>query len=184
MLVESTIIVIYSTALILIFMYALAQLNLLFNYLRAQKSNQKSPKFDLSNPTEVPFVTIQLPVFNELYVMDRLLENIVELDYPNEKLEIQVLDDSTDESVTTTANQIKRLQEQGYNIQHIRRENRKGFKAGALKEGLEIAKGEFIAIFDADFLPDSDWLLRTIPFFKDKGVGVVQTRWSHINRNY
>lgn len=184
MLVESTIIVIYSTALILIFMYALAQLNLLFNYLRAQKSNQKSPKFDLSNPAEVPFVTIQLPVFNELYVMDRLLENIVELDYPNEKLEIQVLDDSTDESVTTTANQIKRLQEQGYNIQHIRRENRKGFKAGALKEGLEIAKGEFIAIFDADFLPDSDWLLRTIPFFKDKGVGVVQTRWSHINRNY
>ena len=134
MLVESTIIVIYSTALILIFMYALAQLNLLFNYLRAQKSNQKSPKFDLSNPAEVPFVTIQLPVFNELYVMDRLLENIVELDYPNEKLEIQVLDDSTDESVTTTANQIKRLQEQGYNIQHIRRENRKGFKAGALKE--------------------------------------------------
>ena len=184
MLVESTIIVIYSTALILIFMYALAQLNLLFNYLRAQKSNQKSPKFDLSNPAEVPFVTIQLPVFNELYVMDRLLENIVELDYPNEKLEIQVLDDSTDESVITTANQIKRLQEQGYNIQHIRRENRKGFKAGALKEGLEIAKGEFIAIFDADFLPDSDWLLRTIPFFKDKGVGVVQTRWSHINRNY
>lgn len=184
MLIESTIIVIYSTALILIFMYALAQLNLLFNYLSAKKTAVKAPTFDLSNPNEIPFVTIQLPVFNELYVMDRLLSNIVELDYPNEKLEIQVLDDSTDESVETTASHIKILQQQGHNIQHIQRKNRDGFKAGALKEGLEIAKGEFIAIFDADFLPKSDWLKRTIPFFKDDKIGVVQTRWSHINRNY
>lgn len=184
MLLESTIIVIYSTALVLIFMYALAQLNLLFNYLSAKNSESEAPKFDLTNPSEVPFVTVQLPVYNELYVMERLLDNIVELDYPADKLEIQVLDDSTDESVKTTAEHIKLLQQKGYNIQHIRRQNRKGFKAGALKEGLAIAKGEFIAIFDADFLPKSDWLKRTIPFFKDSNIGVVQTRWSHINRNY
>ncbi len=186
MLLESIIIVIYSTALILIFMYALAQLNLLFNYLSAHKSNEQeeNEKFDLSDPDQIPFVTIQLPVYNELYVMERLLDNIVKLDYPSDKLEIQVLDDSTDESIETTAKQIKRLQDKGFDIQHIRRTNRDGFKAGALKEGLTIAKGEFVAIFDADFLPKSDWLKRTIPYFKDEQIGVVQTRWGHINRDY
>ena len=184
MLLETIIIAIYSTALILIFMYALAQLNLLFNYLSAKRSNKTDKKFDLSDPNQVPFVTIQLPVYNELYVMERLLNNIVKLDYPNHKLEIQVLDDSTDESVESTAEQIKLLQEKGFDIQHIRRENRNGFKAGALKEGLAIAKGEFIAIFDADFLPKSDWLKRTIPYFKNDKIGVVQTRWGHINREY
>ena len=185
MLLESIIIVVYSAALILIFMYALAQLNLLFNYLSAHKSEKDdNEKFDLSDPNQIPFVTIQLPVFNELYVMERLLDNIVKLDYPSDKLEIQVLDDSTDESIETTAKQIKRLQDKGFDIQHIRRANRNGFKAGALKEGLTIAKGEFVAIFDADFLPKSDWLKRTIPYFKDKKIGVVQTRWGHINRDY
>ena len=184
MVLESIIIVIYSTALVLIFMYALAQLNLLFNYLKADKYSTESPKFDFTNQDEIPKVTIQLPVFNELYVMERLLDNIVELDYPSHKLEIQVLDDSTDESVESTAKQIKFLQKRGFDIQHIRRAKRVGFKAGALREGLKIAKGEFIAIFDADFLPKSDWLKRTIPFFKDLEIGVVQTRWSHINRNY
>ena len=185
MLLESIIIVVYSAALILIFMYALAQLNLLFNYLSAHKSEKDDDeKFDLSDPNQIPFVTIQLPVFNELYVMERLLDNIVKLDYPSDKLEIQVLDDSTDESIETTAKQIKRLQDKGFDIQHIRRTNRDGFKAGALKEGLTIAKGEFVAIFDADFLPKSDWLKRTIPYFKDEQIGVVQTRWGHINRDY
>ena len=184
MVLESIIIVIYSTALVLIFMYALAQLNLLFNYLKADKYSTESPKFDFTNQNEIPKVTIQLPVFNELYVMERLLENIVELDYPSHKLEIQVLDDSTDESVESTSKQIKSLQKRGFDIQHIRRAKRVGFKAGALREGLKIAKGEFIAIFDADFLPKSDWLKRTIPFFKDLEIGVVQTRWSHINRDY
>ena len=184
MVLESIIIVIYSTALVLIFMYALAQLNLLFNYLKADKYSTESPKFDFTNQDEIPKVTIQLPVFNELYVMERLMDNIVELDYPSHKLEIQVLDDSTDESVESTAKQIKSLQKRGFDIQHIRRVKRVGFKAGALREGLKIAKGEFIAIFDADFLPKSDWLKRTIPFFKDLEIGVVQTRWSHINRDY
>ena len=184
MLLEITIILIYSIALILIFMYALAQLNLLFNYLSSQKTDEACPEFDFSKADEIPFVTIQLPVFNEIYVMERLLKNIVLIDYPQDKLEIQVLDDSTDESVESTSILIKALQKEGFDIQHIQRENRKGFKAGALKEGLVIAKGEYIAIFDADFLPKHNWLKCTIPFFKDQKLGVVQTRWSHINRNY
>ena len=184
MLLEIIIICVYSIALILIFMYALAQLNLLFNYIASQKHSEDSPEFDFSNSDEIPYVTIQLPVFNEIYVMDRLLKNIVLLDYPKDKLEIQVLDDSTDESVESTATLIKALQKEGVDIQHIQRTNREGFKAGALKEGLVNAKGEYIAIFDADFLPQRDWLKRTIPFFKDEAVGVVQTRWGHINRDY
>ena len=184
MLLETTIIVIYSVALMLIFMYALAQLNLLFNYISAQKFKNQTPLIDLSNPEDVPYVTIQLPVYNELYVMERLLDNIAQIDYPKNKLEIQVLDDSTDETVERTALQIKTLKDQGLNIVHIHRTNRQGFKAGALKEGLKIAKGEFIAIFDADFLPKPNWLKLTIPHFKDNHIGVVQTRWSHINRNY
>ena len=184
MVLEYIIITIYSLALILIFMYALAQLNLLFNYRSAQKKEDTSPKFDFTNSKEIPKVTIQLPVYNEMYVMERLLDNIVTLEYPREKLEIQVLDDSSDESIVTTEKHIKRLQKTGINIQHIQRSNRQGFKAGALKEGLEIATGEFIAIFDADFLPQKDWLLQTIPYFKNAAIGVVQTRWGHINRNY
>ena len=178
------IIIIYSVALVLIFMYALAQLNLLFNYLSAQKKQTKTPHLDFNNPDQVPFVTIQLPVFNEEYVMERLLENIALMDYPKEKLEIQVLDDSTDQTVKTTCTQIEGLKKQGLDIVHICRTNREGFKAGALKEGLKIAKGEFIAIFDADFLPKKDWLKKTIPHFIDRNIGVVQTRWGHINRDY
>lgn len=184
MILEYIIISIYSLALLLVFMYALAQLNLLINYKSANNKKDTSPKFDLKNIEEVPYVTVQLPVYNEMYVMERLLNNIVTLEYPREKLEIQVLDDSTDQSVTTTIAQIKKLQQTGINIQHITRANRTGFKAGALKEGLEIAKGEFIAIFDADFLPQKEWLLETIPHFKNSEIGVVQTRWGHINRNY
>ncbi|WP_323787017.1 cellulose synthase family protein [Psychroserpens sp.] len=184
MILETIIIVIYTIAIILIFMYSLAQLNLLFNYLSSKKANKVCDTFDLSKPEEVPFVTIQLPVFNEMYVMDRLLDNIALIDYPKDKLEIQVLDDSTDETIETTRLHIEKIQTKGLDIIHITRTDRSGFKAGALKEGLEIAKGEFIAIFDADFLPKPNWLKRTIPYFKDEHIGVVQTRWSHINRNY
>jgi cellulose synthase/poly-beta-1,6-N-acetylglucosamine synthase-like glycosyltransferase len=166
-------------------MYSLAQLNLLHNYLSSKKlRNKECDKFDFTNPEEVPFVTIQLPVYNEMYVMERLLDNIAEMDYPKNKLEIQVLDDSTDETVKTTFDQVQKLKQSGLDIQHITRTDRSGFKAGALKEGLKVAKGEFIAIFDADFLPNKNWLKRTIPYFKDKKIGVVQTRWGHINRNY
>ena len=132
MILEITIIIIYSTALLLIFLYALAQLNLLFNYISAQKKETKTQTFNLSNPAEIPYVTIQLPVFNELYVMERLLDNIAEIDYPNDKLEIQVLDDSTDETLETTAAQITMLKSKGLDITHICRTNRQGFKAGEI----------------------------------------------------
>ncbi|MFT7899766.1 cellulose synthase family protein [Tenacibaculum ascidiaceicola] len=184
MVLEYIIITLYTISLVLILLYAIAQLNLLINYLKAQKKKENAPILDLSNINKVPYVTIQLPVYNELYVMERLLNNIALLEYPREKLEIQVLDDSTDESVESTAIQIEELQKTGLDIQHIRRKNRQGFKAGALKEGLKTAKGEFIAIFDADFLPKENWLLETVPYFKDPKIGVVQTRWGHINRNY
>ena len=184
MILETIIIVIYTIAILLIFMYALAQLNLLFNYLSSKKANKECETFDFSNPDEIPLVTIQLPVFNEMYVMERLLDNIALMDYPKDKLEIQVLDDSTDETIETTRKQIEKLQSTGLDIIHITRTDRSGFKAGALKEGLKTAKGEFIAIFDADFLPQEDWLKRTILYFKDPQIGVVQTRWGHINRNY
>ncbi|WP_417854519.1 cellulose synthase family protein [Xanthomarina gelatinilytica] len=180
----SIIIVVYTIALTLIFIYALAQLNLLSNYLKAQKKQSQAVKFDFSNPNNIPFVSIQLPVYNEMYVMERLLENMSKMDYPKDKLEIQVLDDSTDESLELTQKLVKQLKLSGINIVHIHRTKRTGFKAGALKEGLKVAKGEFIAVFDADFLPRPNWLKETIPYFKDENIGVVQTRWSHLNRNH
>lgn len=184
MILETIVITIYTFALLMIFTYALAQLNLLFNYLSSKKNNKTCETFNFSNSNEVPLVTIQLPVFNEMYVMERLLDNIAKIDYPKNKLEIQVLDDSTDETLESTRKHIESLQNNGLDIKHITRTDRKGFKAGALKEGLKIAKGEFIAIFDSDFLPEEDWLKRTIPYFKNPKIGVVQTRWGHINRNF
>lgn len=184
LIISYIIIAIYSTALLLIFFYSLAQLNLLINYLGFKRRDDEAPKFNLMDPREIPHVTIQLPIYNELYVVERLLENISKIEYPTNKLEIQVLDDSTDESVNDTAAKIKELRKSGLDILHIRRENRTGFKAGALKEGLTQAKGEFIAIFDADFLPDPDWLKKTVIYFKDPEIGVVQTRWGHLNRDY
>ncbi len=175
---------VYSIAILLIFFYSLAQFNLLLNYLKSKKTIKFIEKFDFSNPNEIPLVTIQLPIYNEKYVMQRLIDNIVLMEYPKDKLEIQVLDDSTDNSILLTRNLVSNYANQGIDIKHITRQIRTGFKAGALKEGLETAEGEFIAIFDADFMPKSDWLLKTIPNFKNNRVGVVQTRWGHLNRNY
>ena len=116
--------------------------------------------------------------------MERLLHCINKIDYPRNRLEIQVLDDSTDESVELTKSLVDELQKKGLDIVQIRRKNRVGFKAGALKEGLKTAKGEFIAIFDADFLPRADWLRKTVPQFDCPEIGVVQTRWEHLNHDY
>lgn len=131
-----------------------------------------------------PKVTIQLPIYNEIYVVKRLLDSICEIEYPNDKLEIQILDDSIDE----TSDYIKELAEEkrkyGINITYYHRINRKGFKAGALKEGLEKTDGEFIAIFDADFVPRKDFLKRTIPYFTNPKIGMVQTRWEHLNSEF
>ena len=129
-------------------------------------------------------VTIQLPLYNEFYVVDRLINAICAIDYPKELLEIQVLDDSTDETVNLVAKMVSQKQKEGFDIVHIRRNSRKGFKAGALKEGMKTAKGDYIAIFDADFIPKKNFLKKTLSFFNDNNVGMVQTRWEHLNGDY
>jgi cellulose synthase/poly-beta-1,6-N-acetylglucosamine synthase-like glycosyltransferase len=133
---------------------------------------------------DLPRVTVQLPIFNEQYVVERLLEATCKLDYPRDKLDIQVLDDSTDETVDVARALVERYAALGHPVTYHHRTNRAGFKAGALAEGLKIAQGEFVAIFDADFTPPEDFLLRTIHHFTDPQIGMVQTRWTHINRNY
>src|SRR3989339_1086227 len=129
-------------------------------------------------------VTIQLPMYNEMYVAERLINAICEIDYPKDKLEIQVLDDSTDETVDLVAKAVKQKQAEGFDIQHVRRTSRLGFKAGALKEGLKSAKGKYVAIFDADFIPKIDFLRKTLKYFTSDKIGLVQTRWEHLNENY
>src|SRR5579863_3666350 len=132
----------------------------------------------------LPAVTVQLPLFNERFVVERLLQETAKLDYPRDLLQIQVLDDSTDETRVFTERLCNEYRAAGLNIEYRHRTNRHGFKAGALQEGLETATGELIAIFDADFLPPADFLTRTVHFFTDPGVGVVQTRWSYINKEF
>jgi cellulose synthase/poly-beta-1,6-N-acetylglucosamine synthase-like glycosyltransferase len=129
-------------------------------------------------------VTVQLPVFNEVYVIERLVNAICEMEYPKDKLEIQLLDDSTDETVEVSRRLVAEWASRGFDIKHIHRIDRTGYKAGALKSGLEKAKGEFVAIFDADFVPKKDFLMKTIPHFRNDGVGMVQTRWEHLNEDY
>jgi cellulose synthase/poly-beta-1,6-N-acetylglucosamine synthase-like glycosyltransferase len=131
-----------------------------------------------------PQVTVQLPVYNERYVVERLLESIVAIDYPRDRLHIQVLDDSTDITTDIIAQSVSAFRSQGIDIAHILRDNRQGYKGGALAHGMQFAIGDFIAIFDADFLPKPDFLKRTIPYFdRDAETGCVQTRWGHLNRN-
>ncbi len=173
---------VYTACLLYMTLFSMVQLNLLKAY-RKQKKNKKllSP---LQEGDHYPTVTIQLPIFNELYVVDRLLDNITKLSYPKDKLQIQVLDDSTDATVGHAARKVNEYKDIGFDIVHIHRTNREGFKAGALKEGMLTAKGEFIAIFDADFLPEPDFLIKALPYFNNDKVGVVQTRWSHLNEDY
>ena len=132
----------------------------------------------------LPYVTVQLPIFNEYYVVDRLIAASAALEWPRSRLEIQVLDDSTDDTKDHVSALVKKYRKQGVNIRHLHRTKRVGHKAGALRDGLTVARGEFVAIFDADFVPASDFLARTIPYFNDQGVGMVQTRWGHINADY
>lgn len=135
-------------------------------------------------PPYYPFVTVQLPIYNEYYVIGRLIDAVTRFDYPRDRFEIHILDDSTDETVELVAQRVDRYSKQGFQIEQIIRPERQGFKAGALRDGMAFAKGEFIAIFDADFVPEPDFLQRTIPHFADPEVGVVQTRWEHINQDY
>jgi cellulose synthase/poly-beta-1,6-N-acetylglucosamine synthase-like glycosyltransferase len=133
---------------------------------------------------EVPPVTIQLPIFNERYVIERLLGAVAALDYPRDRLEVQVLDDSNDETVRIAAEAVERYRKEGLDVRHIRRNSRVGFKAGALEYGLQRARGEFVAIFDADFMPGPDFLRKTVPHFGDPEIALVQTRWGHLNEGY
>ena len=178
-----TIFIIYAFALVYITVYCLLQLQLLFYYKKHHWA-QAEPVLMLDNKDDYPFVTIQLPIFNEMYVVERLIDNIIQFDYPKDKYEIHVLDDSTDETVEISRKKVKEYQAKGFNIELIHRVDRKGYKAGALKDAMSKAKGEFIAIFDADFLPNPDFLQRTMAHFKNEKIGVVQTRWEHINQDY
>ena len=146
---------------------------------RFENSNS-TPYFDLAN---APKVTVQLPMYNEMYVAERIIETCAEIDYPRDKFQIQVLDDSTDETKDIIANKCAEVAARGINIQHIHRTDRTGYKAGALDCAMDKVEGEFIAIFDADFVPSKDFLMRTIPYFSEN-VGVVQTRWGHLNKSY
>ncbi len=131
-----------------------------------------------------PRVTVQLPVYNELYVAERLIDAAARLDYPSDLLEIQVLDDSTDETAEIVRCAVERWQQAGISIRQLRRAQRTGFKAGALSYGMTLAQGEFIAIFDADFIPSPDFLTRTLPHFQNTEIAFIQTRWGHVNRDY
>src|SRR2546425_5649823 len=132
----------------------------------------------------LPVVTIQLPLYNEMYVADRLIESVCAIEYPRERLEIQVLDDSVDETRSIAESAVRRFAAQGIDIKYYHRADRVGFKAGALEAGLKTARGAFIGIFDADFIPTADFLTRLMPHFGDPGVGMVQARWGHINQDY
>ena len=177
---EIFIIALYLVIMLMLFVYSLGQLHLTWAYLKSHKKKAENPPAII----DYPLVTIQLPIYNEEYVIERLIETVCQLDYPTDKLEIQVLDDSTDDSVELVGIKIAEQQKLSINIKHIRRPNRSGFKAGALAYGLKESSGEFIAIFDADFLPNKDFLLKTIPHFNNMNTGVVQTRWGHINKEY
>ena len=173
----------YSLVLIYITIYCLMQFQLLYYYQKSHNSQVKN-EIPPSLPQDPPLVTIQLPIYNEQHVIGRLIDAICQFEYPRAKLQIQILDDSTDQTVEIVANKVEHYRSLGFDIEQIRRDDRKGFKAGALKEGLVKATGDYIAIFDADFLPSKDFLQRTIPYFQQKEIAVVQTRWEHINRDY
>lgn len=179
MVLGYTLLVIYCLCVLCITTYCVLQADLLAYY----RKKENAPVPQLPNPA--PRVTIQLPLYNEKYVVERLIDNIIQMDYPKDRLQIQVIDDSNDETVDIIAKKVAHYRSLGHDIDHVRREVRKGFKAGALKDATPAATGEFLAIFDADFVPNSDFLQKTIPhFFKDEKIGVVQTRWEHLNEHY
>ena len=174
----------YFIVLLILAMYGMHRYALLYNYFAYRKNIPPKPPA----VTDWPKVTIQLPIFNERYVIERLVDAVSQFDYPRELLDIQVLDDSTDETQQVARACVERHAGDGLPIVYIHRTNRDGFKAGALENGLHTARGEFVAIFDADFIPQPDFLRRTVPYFLDPnggaGIGMVQTRWTYLNSDY
>jgi len=171
----------YFIVLIVLAAYGAHRYWLVYLYYKYKKNKTTEPAAHFD---DLPRVTVQLPIFNEQYVVDRLLDAVCRLDYPREKLDIQLLDDSTDETIEVARALVERYAALGHPVTYLHRDNRSGFKAGALAEGLKTAKGEFVAIFDADFVPPPDFLHKCIHHFTDRKIGMVQTRWTHINRSY
>jgi cellulose synthase/poly-beta-1,6-N-acetylglucosamine synthase-like glycosyltransferase len=174
-----TVVILYTICLFYLFLFSLGQLHLTRIYIKRKKGKTATA----TTPFE-PLITIQLPVYNEKYVVERLIEAVTKMDYPSDKLEIQILDDSTDETSGIIYQKLEWMKKLAFDIKHIHRDRRTGYKAGALEAGLESAKGEFIVIFDSDFVPGEDFLKKTLPHFTDPHVGVVQTRWGHLNKDY
>jgi cellulose synthase/poly-beta-1,6-N-acetylglucosamine synthase-like glycosyltransferase len=160
--------------------YGLHRYWLVYSYVK-HRHNAPGPPPDLA---VWPKVTIQLPIYNERYVIERLVDAVARFDYPHDLLEIQVLDDSTDETQEVARACVERHQVLGLPIRYLHRDNREGYKAGALAAGLQAAGGEFVAIFDADFVPNPDFLRRTLPYFNEPRIGMVQARWTYLNRSY
>ncbi len=177
---ENVLITVYLTVLLTLALYGFHRSTLLYLYYR----NRRRDPQPNGRWAELPVVTVQLPLFNEMYVAARLLDAVSGLDYPHDKLEIQVLDDSTDETQEICRAKVAELAATGLDIKYLHRTDRTGFKAGALAAGLKTARGEFVLVFDADFLPPADIVERTIHHFIDEKVGMVQVRWDHVNRDY
>ncbi len=172
--------VIYLLTTVLMAAYGFNAFIMIWLYLRHRHKSMPRPPL-----VDTPDVTVQLPIYNELHVVKRLIDSAIHLDYPKDRLQIQVLDDSTDETTAMAKQIVERYQEQDLDIELIHRDIRTGFKAGALAKGLEMAKGEFVAVFDADFVPGPDFLTTTVPHFLDRPrLGMIQTRWGHINADY
>ena len=180
MTADTLILAVYFFVLVILAVYGWHRYYLVYLYMK-HKDQQRLPAGHFAS---LPTVTIQLPLYNEMYVVDRLVESVCRIDYPRELLEIQVLDDSTDETREIAELAVRRAAAQGVDIHYMHRTDRNGYKAGALDEGMKVAKGEFIAIFDADFSPGPEFLMRTIHHFTDAKVAMVQTRWGHINEDY
>src|ERR1700692_2239937 len=170
----------YFLVLFVLATYGLHRYWLVYDYYVYSK-NVPGPPAEVS---DWPRVTVQLPIFNERYVIERLVEAVSRFDYPRELLDVQVLDDSTDETCEIARACVERHAALGMPVRYIQRAKREGFKAGALYNGLKTSRGEFVAIFDADFIPESDFLRRTVPYFQDPAIGMVQTRWTYLNRDY
>jgi cellulose synthase/poly-beta-1,6-N-acetylglucosamine synthase-like glycosyltransferase len=170
----------YYLVLAVLALYGIHRAALVIVYLRTRAKRAVRPP----DPEPWPLVTVQLPLYNEMYVATRLIEAVCGLDYPREKLEIQVLDDSTDETTRLVAELVAEMRGRGFDIHHLHRTDRTGFKAGALAAGLARARGDLLAVFDADFVPRPDFLRQSVPYFANPAVGMVQGSWSHINRDY
>jgi cellulose synthase/poly-beta-1,6-N-acetylglucosamine synthase-like glycosyltransferase len=177
---ETAILGAYFFTLIILGIYGWHRYYLVYLYMKHRQEVPVSP----APPDDLPIVTIQLPLYNEMYVADRLIAAVCRIEYPRDRLEIQVLDDSTDETVAVAERAVERHAALGFDIKYLHRADRTGYKAGALEAGLRVARGEFVAIFDADFIPSADFLTRVVPYFADRKVGMVQARWGHVNQDY